>query len=203
MHTLFYFHDPMCSWCWGFRPTWLKLIELIPDSIEVKYILGGLAPDSIETMPEATVTAIQSHWRHITLELGTEFNFDFWSECKPRRSTYPACRAVIAAKKQNKEKAMVLGIQEAYYLQAKNPSNVDTLVAIANELKLDINLFKKDIEASATQKALIEQVKLAIAWNVPGFPSLVLKTNKAIYPINLDYKDAKITYKQIMNYLVL
>ncbi|MFT6977114.1 MAG: putative protein-disulfide isomerase, partial [Shewanella psychromarinicola] len=20
--TLYYVHDPMCSWCWGYRPTW-------------------------------------------------------------------------------------------------------------------------------------------------------------------------------------
>jgi putative protein-disulfide isomerase len=154
-------------------------------------------------MPKQMANTIQSHWHRIESELGTQFNFDFWVECEPRRSTYPACRAVIAAKKQDNERAMILGIQTAYYLQAKNPSNLDTLVAIANELKLNINLFKKDIAAVKTQETLIEQVNLAREWDVPGFPSLVLKTNTANYPINVDYKDAALTSRQIIKYLDL
>ena len=26
--TLIYVHDPMCSWCWGFRPTFERLCEI-------------------------------------------------------------------------------------------------------------------------------------------------------------------------------
>ena len=32
---------------------------------------------------------------------GVRFNFDFWTHCTPKRSTYPACRAVIAARAQD------------------------------------------------------------------------------------------------------
>ena len=23
--TLYYVYDPMCSWCWGYKPTWDKV----------------------------------------------------------------------------------------------------------------------------------------------------------------------------------
>ncbi|HCV92735.1 MAG TPA: DsbA family protein, partial [Gammaproteobacteria bacterium] len=49
--TLFYIHDPMCSWCWGFSHTWNKVKNSLPSEINVQYILGGLAPDSSEVMP--------------------------------------------------------------------------------------------------------------------------------------------------------
>ena len=42
--TLYYVHDPMCSWCWGFAPVWQEVRERLTDSpVQVKYLLGGLA----------------------------------------------------------------------------------------------------------------------------------------------------------------
>ena len=137
----------MCSWCWAFRSTWEKIIAG----------LGGLAPDTDQPMPEAMQFKIRSIWRTIQSHVpGTEFNFDFWREAKPRRSTYPACRAVIAAGFQGNEYeyAMILAIQKAYYLSAKNPSDVSLLTELAVVLELDIPRFTRDLNASQTQDEL-------------------------------------------------
>jgi putative protein-disulfide isomerase len=111
--TLYYFHDPMCSWCWGYRPTFNRLREKLPSNISVKYVLGGLAPDTEEPMPAELRTTIKNHWRKIRDVLGTEFNFDFWQHCQPRRDTYKACRAVIVARDQDLELQMIEAIQKA------------------------------------------------------------------------------------------
>jgi len=203
MRTLFYFHDPMCSWCWGYRPTWQSLQSLLPSSIKVEYIVGGLAPDSDQPMPVDMAKNIQSHWRRIELELGAQFNYDFWTQCEPRRSTYPACRAVIAAKQQDKEQEMIKGIQEAYYLRAMNPSNISTLIQIANEEGLNTELFKQDIHGAQTEETLLKEVLLAREWQVPGFPSLMLTTGESIYPIEVNYKDAAATLSQVRDKLSL
>ena len=43
------------------------------------YVVGGLAPDSAEPMPEAMQLALQNTWRTIQSRIpGTEFNYDFW-----------------------------------------------------------------------------------------------------------------------------
>jgi len=109
-----YIHDPMCSWCWAFRPVWTELQKQLPESLQLRYLLGGLAPDSNIIMPADMQQMIQRHWQTIQKRVpATQFNFDFWTQCRPRRSTYPACRAVIAAKQQNpnKENAMSFGIK--------------------------------------------------------------------------------------------
>ena len=79
-------------------------------------------------------------------KLDFKFNYDFWKKCRPRRSTYPACRAVIAARKQkNKfDMEMTLSIQKAYYLHARNPSDYETLIELAEEIGADKNKFSKD-----------------------------------------------------------
>jgi len=129
--VLFYIHDPMCSWCWGFRPTLAKLLAALPADMRFHRLLGGLAPDSGQGMPSDMQRQLQDTWRRIQQRIpGTEFNFAFWKDCKPRRSTYPACRAVIAARMlvSTQEESMILAIQQAYYLRALNPSDDATLV---------------------------------------------------------------------------
>ena len=98
---LYYIYDPMCSWCWGYRPVWDLLQQHLPKSIAVEYVVGGLAADSDSAMPIAQQQMIQNHWRTIEQKLGTRFNHDFWRVNTPRRSTYNACRAAIAANKQS------------------------------------------------------------------------------------------------------
>ena len=124
----------MCSWCWAFRPAWTAIRARLPKDITPKRVLGGLAPDTRQPMPEAMRTYIQDNWRRIERAVpGTKFNFEFWNRCRPKRSTYPACRAVIAAIAQGREfeEPMIEAIQRAYYLDARNPSDDETLIALA------------------------------------------------------------------------
>jgi putative protein-disulfide isomerase len=187
----------MCSWCWGYRPTWEQLRSSLPAGITVHHVLGGLAPDSLEPMPVELQAQIQGHWRRIRDMLGTRFNFDFWTKCEPRRSTYPACRAVLAAIRQHREEDMILAIQQAYYLRALNPSDDETLLRLAGELGMDTVQFTADLGAPETQNELLEQVRRARQWRVPGFPSLVLEAGDSFHPIALDYRDYRATREAI------
>ena len=189
MSTLYYVHDPMCSWCWAFRPTLTKLLAALPSHIKVQYLVGGLAPDSDEPMDETTQAMIQKHWHTITKKVpNTQFNFDFWANNTPKRSTYPACRAVLAAKTQapDKEDAMILAIQQAYYLHAQNPSDDDTLIHCAKSIGLDTTQFQQDLHAEPTQQQLQHDIQQAQSMGVYSFPSLVLEENGQFKPIAID-----------------
>jgi putative protein-disulfide isomerase len=125
--TLYYFHDPMCSWCWAFSATFHQLVEHMPASVIVRPALGGLAADTDEPMSPEMQEHIRSNWRKIEASVpGVRFNYAFWEQCQPRRATYAACRAVIAARLQGGEfeRAMISAIQRAYYRQESFPSLV-------------------------------------------------------------------------------
>lgn len=190
MPTLIYIHDPMCSWCWGFRPTLHALLDGLPPDIRVQRLLGGLAPDSAEPMPTAMRAQLQHTWRQIQQRIpGTRFNFDFWTRCAPRRSTFPACRAVIAARLQATEldQAMTEAIQRAYYLEARNPSDRDTLIALATEIGADADRFAHALDAPDTQRTLDAEMTRARAMGISAFPSLVLHHKGRQAPIAVDY----------------
>ena len=83
-NRLCYVHDPMCSWCWGFRPVLEMLLAGLPPAIEVERLLGGLAPDSREPMPQSLREQLQQTWRRIQERIpGTRLNFDFWTRGLP------------------------------------------------------------------------------------------------------------------------
>ena len=197
---LYYVHDPMCSWCWGFRPTWLKVQKALPENVSVVSLLGGLAADTSQPMPDEMQQKISAIWRTIQQQIpATTFNFDFWIQNTPKRSTYPACRAIIAARQQNPslEQAMILAIQQAYYLKAMNPSESKILVQLADKLGLDTDLFARDLVSEQTQQILLDEIHMAKSLGVQGFPSLVL-ANKGDYSMtNIDYTQPDVILQQI------
>ncbi|ALQ52567.1 disulfide bond formation protein DsbA [Nitrosomonas ureae] len=187
---LYYIHDPMCSWCYAFSQNWEALQRDLPQDVEITYVVGGLAPDTTEPMPPATQKMVQQAWQRIEQTVpGVYFNWDFWSRNTPIRSTYPACRAVLAAKKQraDAEAEMIRAIQTAYYQQAKNPSLPETLHACAREIGLDAQTFIDDLTSSAMENELQQQIQQARNMDVYSYPSLRLVHNHAVFPIAIDY----------------
>ncbi len=195
--VLYYVHDPMCSWCWGYRPTWEQLRSHLPEGVTTQNLLGGLAPDSDQPMSLEMQQKLQAIWQQIHIQLGSEFNFDFWTKNQPRRSTYPACRAVLAASQQGREEEMIQAIQQAYYLRALNPSDADTHQQLAQELGLDVQRFEQDLADLSLDQELQRQITLARQWPIAGFPSLVLQVGDYVYPVSLDYEDFQVSLADI------
>ena len=191
----------MCSWCWAYRPAWLKLKESLPERVSVRLLLGGLAPDSEDPMPDHIREMVQGHWRNIENQLGTRFNHDFWTRCQPRRDTWKACRAVAAAAPHGHEEEMILAIQEAYYLRAMNPSEPDTLVQLAGEIGLDKAAFREALFSPSTETEFARQLNLSRVLGVNSFPSLRLEHDGHIHPIPVNYRDHHPTLEEIQRTL--
>jgi len=200
---LYYVHDPMCSWCWGMRPEWLKLKQSLSTNIQLVTRVGGLAPDSDKAMAESLQQDIQSTWKHIQQVIpGTDFNFNFWDINTPRRSTYPACRAVITAREMaDKENQMTYAIQQAYYLNAKNPSDSNTLIEAAGSIDLDTTEFESLLHSSQIQTAFETELEQVRSIGVYSFPSLVLQLGDQLHSIQLNYNSAQNMLRDIIQLL--
>jgi len=88
---LLYFHDPMCSWGWAFRPACTALRARLSTDLTLRRVVGGLARDNDQPMPEEMRAKVKGFWRTIQETVpGTRFNFAFWENCTSRRSTFNA-----------------------------------------------------------------------------------------------------------------
>lgn len=192
----------MCSWCWGFQPTWeamqLQLKPMIErDELVIQPLLGGLAIDSDEPMPLDMRARLESTWQQIESSLGTEFNYEFWYRCQPRRSTYPACRACLVARDEGLEREMNASIQHAYYLRASNPSDMDTLTRCAEQVGMQPDSFLRAMEQVKISARLEQEVQQARQMGLNSFPSFALVANNQILHIDLDYQNPKKMVAQI------
>lgn len=198
--TLIYVHDPMCSWCWGFEPARAQLFAALEGRLAIRRLVGGLAPDSDAPMAADMRAGLQQTWQRIQQTIpGTEFNFDFWSKCEPRRSTYPADRAVIAARRQGDrfDPLMTHRIQRAYYLEARNPSDNETLVELAADIGLDAERFGAELVDSTTAELFAAELQEVRAMGINSFPSLALMSGTNLYRIGLNYTDAGAMQDQV------
>jgi len=198
--TLIYVHDPMCSWCWGFEPTRKIIFETVAERMQIRRMVGGLAPDSDQPMPDSMRLMLQQTWQRIEQSIpGTRFNYAFWDECSPRRSTYPANRAVIAAREQGEsfDPLMTARIQQAYYLEAKNPSDNSVLVELAADIGLDVERFAESLESDALQQQLLAEIESTRAMGINSFPSLAVHRDGILRHIGLSYTDPEAMLSQI------
>jgi len=199
MTAFYYFVDPMCSWCYGFSSEMKKIVAQLPEGVDLHYVMGGLAPDTAEPMPEEVKAYVQSAWRSVAERTGAQFNFDFWAECEPRRSTYPSCRAVIAAGLQGQDKVPIMleAIQHAYYRQARNPSEPETLIEIAAEIGLDRGQFASDLKSAQVEEQLQAGFDFKDNVGVRGFPTLAVEKEGKFYALAIGYAQAQVVLQRL------
>jgi len=198
--SLYYVHDPMCSWCYAFKQSLSELQKDLPAEISLVYVLGGLAADTDDPMPVAMQNIIQNAWQRIERTVpNIRFNYDFWTFNTATRSTYPACRALLAARKQgaNFEAELLQAIQQAYYQQAKNPSLTVTLEQCATEVGLDKVGFIKDLTSQEIEHQLQAEIQVARTMGVSSYPSLLLLLDQQPRVITIDYLNHQPMLEQI------
>ena len=169
---------------------------MLPEGVSIRYVMGGLAKDSDEPMSDEMKAYVQENWMQVAERTGAPFNWDFWVKCTPRRSTYPACRAVLAAAAQNTAMGPILfhAIQRAYYLEARNPSDAATLVALAGEVGLDAGRFRTDLASPETELRLQKDFDLRRSLHADKFPSLLLETHDDLMWLAYGYEQPAVVF---------
>lgn len=187
--ALIYVMDPMCSWCYAFQPNLRELISRLKPGIKILCYMGGLAPDSDKPMPDELQQAIARTWHDIEERTDTQFNHEFWQKCLPRRSTYPACRAVISAELISTGSGMLMAeaIQRAYYREARNPSDLSVLAELAEEVGLSPKRFTNQTYGEKTAQILFEDISYCQDQGIQGYPFLGLETPKGLSVICAGY----------------
>jgi len=192
-YSLFYVSDPMCPWCWAFKTPWESFRERVAsrDDVRRRVVLGGLAPDSDDAMTPEQIDKSRDTWMRISEQTGASFNMDFFDVNQPRKSTYPACRATIAAglQRERGRREMFYAIQQAYYVDARNPADVDVLAAIATEIGLDGTQLVSDMQSEPVHARLTSDFVIRDRFQISGFPSIVVASDTNAWALTMGYCD--------------
>ena len=187
--TLYYFGDPMCSWCWGFKPVLEQIDREYPELRRVT-VMGGLRGGDPEPMGDELAGMIQNAWQRIEEATGQPFNHDFWQRNRPLATTWPACRAVLTARELDpaRQWPFMVGMFEAYFTRALDPSRRDTQLAVAADQGFDPDSFAAMLDSPRIAEALQRDLEITQRYGVTGFPTVVLSVGKDNYLISPGYQ---------------
>lgn len=173
----------MCSWCYGFAPEITELKKALPE-YEFKLVLGGLRPGGTETN-EDLGEFLAHHWKDVEKRTSQPFNYEILKDSNLVYDTEPACRAVVTARnlKPEIELDFFKAVQSSFYVDAKDIRDTETYVTLAEQFKIDKEVFRKEFESEEMKYATKADFQLSSEMGVRGFPSVVMNHDGKLYMI--------------------
>jgi len=183
---LWYFADPMCSWCWGFSPVIEALRDEYRERMKIALVLGGLRPGETAPMTAAGREEILHHWREVHARTGQAFRFD---NALPQGFVYdtePASRAVVTV--GGLDPALIFplfkAIQSAFYAEGRDVTQPGVLADLAAALGVDAAAFLGAFDSDAARAKTQAHFRQARQAGVRGFPALILQQDAQLLPVS-------------------
>lgn len=177
MRILWYYADPMCSWCWGFAPVISAIKDGYSARMKVALVLGGLRPGTTEPLTPKSRDEILHHWRDVQRMSGQPFQFDGAMPDGFVYDTEPPSRAVVAV--SGIEPDAVFGyfkaVQEAFYTRGEDITRRKTLAGLARRQEIDRERFLELFDSDGVKRKTRRQFEMARESGVRGFPTTVLQ----------------------------
>jgi putative protein-disulfide isomerase len=183
---LWYFADPMCSWCWGFSPVIETLREQYRDRLKIALVLGGLRPGETAPMTASGREDILHHWRQVHERTGQPFRFDNALPDGLVYDTEPASRAVVTV--GGLDPALIFplfkAIQNAFYAEGRDVTQAGVLADLAAELGADKDAFLQAFDSDAARARTQAHFRQARQAGVRGFPALILQQDTQLHSVS-------------------
>lgn len=194
MPTLIYVADPMCSWCYGFGPELVSLLEGLP-GLQVEVVVGGLRAFNTTPMDDAAREELMSHWEKVHAASGLTMLDNAVNQPGFIYDTEPACRAVVTARSLLPQSALPVfhAIQHAFYAEGRDVTRGDVLadvvcaaLAIAG-VEQDPVTFAALWSSAPMRQATQADFDLTKHWKIDGFPMLILERNGQLDMVTSGY----------------
>ncbi|GAA5416630.1 UPF0413 protein GK0824 [Paraliobacillus ryukyuensis] len=175
---IYIFVDPLCPECWSLEPLLKKLMLEYGRFFTIRFIISNQT--SMVDQENIKIERLRQQWEKTGHLSGMCCDGDLWLE-NPINFPTTVSIAIKAAELQGKKagKKFLRKMQEYIFLNKCDMSIEDNLVNCAEEVKLDIEEFKKDLHSNSAKKALQCDIKLAKEMEVDYMPSIVF-FNEAI-----------------------
>ncbi len=176
--VLWYFADPMCSWCWGFAPVVSALNDAYGDKLRLTLTMGGLRPGTKAPLTAQLREEILHHWQEVQRRSDQPFKFD---DALPEGFIYdtePASRAVVAVGALNPAAAFPYfkAVQAAFYAEGQDVTQAPILASLAERHGFDRAQFMSRFASEDIKEMTRAQFVQAAEIGIRGFPTVVLQT---------------------------
>jgi putative protein-disulfide isomerase len=188
--VLWYFADPMCSWCWGFTPVMDRIKSDYQDRCRIALMMGGLRPGAHEALPDTSREEILHHWQQVHRVSGQGFALDGALPPGFVYDTEPACRAVVAMGERNAAHVFdyFKSIQHAFYMDQRDVTDAQTLLALAEPFDTQPHLFLEYFRGEDAANKTQAHFHKTRQFGVQGFPTLILQRDDRYHLLTSGYR---------------
>ena len=185
---LYYFADPMCSWCYGFGPV-LSQFVASHANLPLSIVMGGLRPYTKEPVADKQKSDIRGHWRHVEEASGLPFNDALLMKPEFIYDTEPACRAIVTARETAHANVpgYLQAVQAAFYRDARDVTDANVLADIAGEQGMERASFLAALNFAEMRDAVRGDFALTQSVGIRGFPALCAARGKELHSITSGY----------------
>ena len=191
---LYYFADPMCSWCYGFGPALTQFVARHAD-LPLSIVMGGLRAYNTQSASDRQRADIRGHWRHVEEASGLPFNDTLLMTPGFIYDTEPVCRAVVTARESGHPDVLgfMKAVQAAFYRDARDVTNAEVLADIAAEQGMDRALFLTALNSHEMREAARGDFALTQSVGIRGFPALCAARGNELHLIVDGYAPIEVT----------
>ena len=188
---LWYFADPMCSWCWGFSPVISQVKANYENQLKIALVMGGLRAGETEPMSASSREDILHHWHQVRQMTGQSFDFENALPDGFIYNTELACRAVITVAQLDKTKTFeyFTSVQAAFYAINQDVTQASQLQQLATDIGLDGNEFIAVFNSENNKQATQKSFQFSRQAGVQGFPTLILNQGETLHVLSRGFQD--------------
>lgn len=188
---LIYVMDPMCSWCWGFAPVVDAILAMAPD-LPLHIVAGGLRPGHGQPLDDRTRAVLAEHWQAVQEASGQPFVSPSALPDSFLYDTEPACRALVVGRGLDVNRAwqLVRHMQQAFYVQAQDLSNVQVLFNLAEQAGFERAAFADAYASELARAGVAADFSWTRDLGISGFPTLLAERDGQLALLANGYQPA-------------
>lgn len=210
-YRFIYVADPMCSWCWGFSPTFSRLLELHPVPVTVK--AGGLRPGpSAKDLDATMIGHLEHHWNQVAEASGQPFNYDLFAWKGWRYDTELPCMSTLAMRELDVEDAnstttvaWLKLLQQAFYHENIDITDISVYPELLKRLNSDVvkdnDAFIKRLSEESLKTDTYQEFAEMRQMGVNGFPTLILDYEEKLYALATGFSPLHTIEARLEHYL--
>lgn len=177
-NKLIYVGDPMCSWCYGFSPELLEIVEAHKETLQLELVMGGLRPYNKESMTDLK-SFLTHHWEDVHKASGQEFSYGILDRSDLVYDTEPPSRAAIVVRELAPEKELTFfkEIQKSFYKDNLDMSHSSSYHVVLKNLEIDTEEFDILYRSNVYKNRIKEDFERARLLGVSSFPTMLVEVD--------------------------
>lgn len=191
-----YYSDVLCVWAWIAQRRIDELNKQLGDKIEFKYHYLDIFGDAVNKVPtqwcdRGGYDGFSAHViESASVYEDAPINQDVWSKTRPTSSanSHLVLKAIELAYSPQKSVDLALKFRQAFFIEAKDISNLEVLFALIEDAGLDSMQVNKAILDGSAMAGLMQNYQQAKTLGLKGSPSYIIDNGRQILYGNVGYR---------------